>query len=156
MFTYIYSLLIQKYICDFRNVSMRLSCVFVCLSSGDLFNLSVTVSSFLSYFSVIRILVLFLSTWFLSWYYTFFSPFVYVYLLFFPVLESTSLPLIPFFLPKNKLHISSGKLLDWQTLSPANIVRLGQFKYINLSVFIKPWIFPSWLLEYALGIWGSL
>ena len=52
VFTYIYSLLIKKCICDRRNVSAKLPCVNVCLSSGDLFIFSVRVSSFFSYFCV--------------------------------------------------------------------------------------------------------
>ena len=36
VFTYIYTILIQKDICDCRNVSVKLPCVYVCLSSGDL------------------------------------------------------------------------------------------------------------------------
>ena len=37
VFTYIHSLLIEKDICDCRNVSVKLPCVYLCLSSGDLF-----------------------------------------------------------------------------------------------------------------------
>ena len=33
--TYIYSLLIEKDICDHKNVSVKLPCVYVCLSCGD-------------------------------------------------------------------------------------------------------------------------
>ena len=33
VFTYIYSLPIEKDICDFRNVSVKLPCVYLCLSS---------------------------------------------------------------------------------------------------------------------------
>ena len=52
VFTYIDSLLIEKHICDCRNVSVELPCVSVCLSSGDLFIFSMRVSSFFSYFCV--------------------------------------------------------------------------------------------------------
>ena len=45
----VYSLLIEKDICDCWNVSIKLPCVCVCLSSGDLFTLSVKVSYFLCY-----------------------------------------------------------------------------------------------------------
>ena len=45
VFTYIYSLLIEKDICDRQNVSIKLPCVYVCLSSRDLFIFSVRVSS---------------------------------------------------------------------------------------------------------------
>ena len=34
---FIYSLLIKKDICDCWNISLRLTCVYVCLSSGDFF-----------------------------------------------------------------------------------------------------------------------
>ena len=37
VFTYIYSLLIKKDICDHQNISIKLRCVCVCLSSGNLF-----------------------------------------------------------------------------------------------------------------------
>ena len=37
VFTYISSLMIDKDICDRRNVSIKLPCVCVCFSSGDLF-----------------------------------------------------------------------------------------------------------------------
>ena len=60
VFTCIYSLLIEKDmwssnliekdICDHRNISIKLPCVCVCLSSAHLFILSVRVSSFFSYF----------------------------------------------------------------------------------------------------------
>ena len=46
VFTYIYSLLIEKNIRDCRNVSVKLPCVYMCLSSGDPFNFSMRVSSF--------------------------------------------------------------------------------------------------------------
>ena len=45
VFTYIYSLLIEKDICDCWNISIMLACVYVCLSSGDLFIFLVRVSS---------------------------------------------------------------------------------------------------------------
>ena len=57
VFTCIYSLLIEKDICDWWNVSVKL-CVYVCLSSGDLFIFSVRVSSFFTYCCVICTLVL--------------------------------------------------------------------------------------------------
>ena len=50
VFIYIYSLLIEKNICDHQNVSIKLPCVFVCLLSGDLFIFLVRVSSFFPYF----------------------------------------------------------------------------------------------------------
>ena len=61
--TYTYSLLIEKDIYDCWNVSVKLPCIYVCLSSGDLFSFSVRVSSFFSYFCVIRTSALFFSTW---------------------------------------------------------------------------------------------
>ena len=46
----LYSLLIEKDVCGRQNVSVKLSCVCVCLSSGDfLIFFSVRVSSFFSY-----------------------------------------------------------------------------------------------------------
>jgi hypothetical protein len=36
VFAYIYSCQIEKDICDYLNVSVKLSCVYVCLSSGNL------------------------------------------------------------------------------------------------------------------------
>jgi hypothetical protein len=60
VFTYIYSLLIEKDICDRRNVLVKLPCVCVCLLSRDLLIFSLRVSSFFSYFfCVIHISVLF-------------------------------------------------------------------------------------------------
>jgi hypothetical protein len=53
VFTYIYSLLIEKDIYDRWRVSIRLPFVFVCLSLGDLFTISVRVSSFFSYFTTL-------------------------------------------------------------------------------------------------------
>ena len=47
VFTHIYSLQIEKDICDHRNVSVKLPCVCVCLSSGYLFIFSVKVFSFI-------------------------------------------------------------------------------------------------------------
>ena len=38
VFSYIYSLLIEKDSCDRQNVSVKLPCVYVCLSSGDFLN----------------------------------------------------------------------------------------------------------------------
>ena len=61
LFTYTYSLLIVKDICDCRNVLVKLSCVYVCLSSGDPFKFSVRVSPFFPCFCVIRNSVLSLS-----------------------------------------------------------------------------------------------
>ena len=61
MFTYIYSLLIETDICDCRNVSVKLSCVYLCLSSRDLFIFSVRVF----FFYVIYASVLSLFTWLL-------------------------------------------------------------------------------------------
>ena len=48
---HIHSLLID--ICGCQNVSVKLLCVYVCLSSGDFFIFLVRVSSFYSYFYVI-------------------------------------------------------------------------------------------------------
>ena len=56
MFTYIYFLLIEKDISDRWNISIKLPCVCVHLSSGDLFIFSVRVSSFFSYFLIKNIL----------------------------------------------------------------------------------------------------
>ena len=50
MFPYIYSLLVEKNICDHQNVLIKLLCVCVCLLSGDLFIFSVRDFSFFSYF----------------------------------------------------------------------------------------------------------
>ena len=50
VFRYIYSLLIDKDVCDRRNVLLKFPCVYMCLSSGDIFTFSVRVSSFFSYF----------------------------------------------------------------------------------------------------------
>jgi SRP40, C-terminal domain. len=63
VFTYIYSLLIEKDICDCQNVSIKLLCVCVCLSPRDLFMFSVRVSHLLCYpyFST------FLSKWSLNY-----------------------------------------------------------------------------------------
>ena len=47
-----YSLLIEKDICDCENASIKLLCDYLCLSSGDLLFFSVRVSSFYSYFLV--------------------------------------------------------------------------------------------------------
>ena len=55
------SLLIKKDFCDFQNISVNLLCVYVYLSSGNLFIFSVSVSSFLSHFCVIRTSVFSLS-----------------------------------------------------------------------------------------------
>jgi hypothetical protein len=41
VFTYIFSLLIEKDICVFRKFSVKLTCVYVCFSSGDLFIFSI-------------------------------------------------------------------------------------------------------------------
>jgi hypothetical protein len=59
VFTYIYPLLIEKDICDRQSVSVKLPCVYVCLSSKYLFILLIRVSLFLCYpyFSIV------LSTW---------------------------------------------------------------------------------------------
>ena len=54
VFTYIYSLLIRKDICDHQNVSVKLPCVYVGLSSEDLFIFLVKVSSSFPYCCVIR------------------------------------------------------------------------------------------------------
>ena len=63
VFTYIYSLLIEKDICDCRNVSIKLSCVCVSLLPEN-FIFSVRVSSFFSYFLcyVLNLSVIFLVT----------------------------------------------------------------------------------------------
>ena len=47
--TQIYFPLIKKGICDRQNISVRLPCVYVCLSTGDLFIFLVRVSSFFTY-----------------------------------------------------------------------------------------------------------
>ena len=47
MFTYIYSLLIEKDLCDCRNILVK---TFMCLSSGDLFIFSIRVFLFLFIF----------------------------------------------------------------------------------------------------------
>jgi len=52
MYTYIYSLLIEKDICDCQNVSVKLSCVYMCFLFEDLLNCSVRVSCFFSYICV--------------------------------------------------------------------------------------------------------
>jgi hypothetical protein len=49
VFTYIYSLLIERDICDCQNISVKCPCVYVYVSSGDLFIYLVRVSSFFSY-----------------------------------------------------------------------------------------------------------
>ena len=54
VFTYIYSHLIKKDICECQNVSFKLACVCVCLMSEDLY----IFSSFLSYCCAIHTLVL--------------------------------------------------------------------------------------------------
>ena len=53
-FMYVYSLLIEKDICDSLNVSVKLPCVYMCLSSKDLFIyfFSIRVSTYFSYFCV--------------------------------------------------------------------------------------------------------
>ena len=51
-FTYIYPLLIEKDIWDRWNISVKLLCVRVCLSSTDLFIFLIRVSSFFSYFFI--------------------------------------------------------------------------------------------------------
>ena len=58
VFTYVYSLLIEKDICDHQNVSVKL----LCQSSGGLFIFSVRVSSFFSY-CCYPYFGTFLSTW---------------------------------------------------------------------------------------------
>ena len=52
VFTCIYSLLIEKDICDCQNISIKLPCVYLCLSSGELFIFSVRFPLY-SYFCVI-------------------------------------------------------------------------------------------------------
>ena len=56
VFKYIYSLPIEKDICDHQSVSIKLPCVCMCLLSGYLFIFLVRFSSFFSYFSVLSIL----------------------------------------------------------------------------------------------------
>ena len=63
VFTYIYSLLIEKDTCDHQNISFKLPCVYVCLLSRDLFILLVKVPSFFSYFLCYPYFGTFLSTW---------------------------------------------------------------------------------------------
>ena len=57
--------------------------VYMCLLFGDLFIYSVRVSSFCFYFCVIYTLVLSLSKWFLSCYYTVFFLFLRMFIIFF-------------------------------------------------------------------------
>ena len=61
-FTNIFSLLIQKDLCECRNESIKFPCVYLCLSSREHY-FSIRASPFYSYFCVIRTLVLSLSTW---------------------------------------------------------------------------------------------
>ena len=63
VFTYIYSLLIEKGICDCRNVSIKFVNAYLFLSSGDPFIFSARFSHFILIFSVIHTSVLSLSTW---------------------------------------------------------------------------------------------
>ena len=65
VFTYIYSLLIEKDICDRQNISIKLPCVCVCLSSGDLFIFSIRDFSFLFqfFFTFWTLLSLSVSLW---------------------------------------------------------------------------------------------
>ena len=56
------SFLIEKDICDCRKVSVKFLGVYVCLSSGDLFIFSVSVSSFFSHFLCYPYFGTFLST----------------------------------------------------------------------------------------------
>ena len=65
-YIYIYSLLIEKDICDHWNVSVKLPCVCVCLSSRDFFIFSVRFSPFCSYFWCYLHFSTFLPTWSLS------------------------------------------------------------------------------------------
>ena len=51
MFRYTYSLLIEKDLCECRNVSVKFSCVYLCLLSGDFFILFG--KSFLSFILII-------------------------------------------------------------------------------------------------------
>ena len=51
-FTYFYTLLIEKGICDCWNVSVKLPCIYLCLSSRDIFIFPVRVSCFFSYFYI--------------------------------------------------------------------------------------------------------
>ena len=84
VFTYIYSLLIEKDIYDCQNVSVKLPYVYVCLSSRDLFIFLVRVSAFFSYFCVIKAFLrinLLLYLFFTvvpsnSWVFLFYRPFV--------------------------------------------------------------------------------
>jgi hypothetical protein len=50
VFTYIYCLLIEKDICVCQNILVKLLCVYVRLSSGDLFIFSARISSSFSLF----------------------------------------------------------------------------------------------------------
>jgi hypothetical protein len=47
IFTYIYSIVIEKDICNCQNVSVKFPCVYVCLLSGDLFVFSVRVDNYI-------------------------------------------------------------------------------------------------------------
>jgi hypothetical protein len=60
---FIYSLLIEKDLCECQNISVKFQCVYLCLLIGDLFICLVRVSSFYFYLCVIRILVLSLVRW---------------------------------------------------------------------------------------------
>ena len=51
LFTYFYSLLIEKDICDRPNVSVKTLCIYVCFSSGDLVIFLIKVSPLFSYCS---------------------------------------------------------------------------------------------------------
>ena len=53
--TYIYFLLIEKDVCDRRNVSVKLPCVYVYPSFGYLIIFSVRVSSFFSHFCIYKL-----------------------------------------------------------------------------------------------------
>ena len=67
LFTYIYSLLIEKDFCEGQNLSVKFLCallVYLCLSFGNLIFFLVTFSTFYCYFCVFRILTLSFSTGF--------------------------------------------------------------------------------------------
>ena len=74
IFTYIYSLLIEKDICNRRNISVKLLCVYVCLSSGDHFIFWISFL-FLSCCYVIHTSVLSLSKWSLMTFFTYLIPY---------------------------------------------------------------------------------
>jgi hypothetical protein len=68
VFTYIYTLLIKKDICDCQNISIKLQCVYWCHSSGDFFGKSFLFLFLLLYCPYFSIVIATLGI---------FSPFIY-------------------------------------------------------------------------------